>query len=96
MADLSPSPWGSTTAAASWPFTAGPSAVASACWTCSTASRPPPFVVTDISRDGTLAGPDVDGLAEVSAATTVPVVASGDVGTLDDLRACRRAGSWPG
>ena len=45
------------------------------------------FVVTDISRDGTLAGPDVAGLAEVSAATSVPVVASGGVGTLDDLRA---------
>jgi phosphoribosylformimino-5-aminoimidazole carboxamide ribonucleotide (ProFAR) isomerase len=45
------------------------------------------FVVTDISRDGTLAGPDVAGLAEVSAATTVPVIASGGVGTLDDLRA---------
>jgi phosphoribosylformimino-5-aminoimidazole carboxamide ribotide isomerase len=45
------------------------------------------FVVTDISRDGTLAGPDVAGLAEVSSATTVPVIASGGVGTLDDLRA---------
>ena len=45
------------------------------------------FVVTDIRRDGTLAGPDVAGLAEVSAATVVPVIASGGVGTLDDLRA---------
>ena len=73
---------------ASWPSTAGPRAAASACWTCSTASRPPDaFVVTDISRDGTLAGPDVAGLAEVSAATSVPVIASGGVGTLDDLRA---------
>lgn len=45
------------------------------------------FVVTDIGRDGTLAGPDVRGLATVLAATDVPVVASGGVGSLDDLRA---------
>lgn len=45
------------------------------------------LVVTEIGRDGTLAGPDVDGLAAVLAATDVPVVASGGVGTLDDLRA---------
>jgi ATPase subunit of ABC transporter with duplicated ATPase domains len=45
------------------------------------------FVVTDIGRDGTLSGPDVRGLAAVLAATDVPVVASGGVGSLDDLRA---------
>jgi len=44
-------------------------------------------VVTDISRDGMLGGPDLDGLAAVLAATRHPVVASGGVGTLDDLRA---------
>ncbi|MCC5952658.1 MAG: 1-(5-phosphoribosyl)-5-[(5-phosphoribosylamino)methylideneamino]imidazole-4-carboxamide isomerase [Acidimicrobiia bacterium] len=45
------------------------------------------LVVTDIGRDGTLAGPDLDGLAAVLATTSVDVVASGGVGTLDDLRA---------
>lgn len=45
------------------------------------------FVVTDISRDGVLAGPDVDGYRELLGATEVPVVASGGVGTLDHLRA---------
>lgn len=45
------------------------------------------FVVTDISRDGTLEGPDLDGLRAVVAATQVDVVTSGGVGTLDDLRA---------
>jgi phosphoribosylformimino-5-aminoimidazole carboxamide ribotide isomerase len=45
------------------------------------------FVVTDIGRDGTLAGPDLRGLIAVLAATAVPVVASGGVGSLDDLRA---------
>lgn len=45
------------------------------------------FVVTDIERDGTLAGPDIDGLSEVLNATHVDVIASGGVGGLDDLRA---------
>ena len=44
------------------------------------------LVVTEISRDGTLEGPDTEGLAAVLAATTIPVIASGGVGTLDDLR----------
>ncbi len=45
------------------------------------------FVITDIDRDGLLGGPDVDGLAIAVAATAVPVIASGGVGTLDDVRA---------
>lgn len=45
------------------------------------------LVVTEIGRDGTLGGPDIDGLGEVLAATELPVIASGGVGTLDDLRA---------
>ena len=43
------------------------------------------FVVTDISRDATLAGPDLDGYATLLGATPVPVVSSGGVGTLADL-----------
>jgi phosphoribosylformimino-5-aminoimidazole carboxamide ribotide isomerase len=45
------------------------------------------FVVTQIRRDGMLAGPDLEGLAAVLARTAVPVIASGGVGGLDDLRA---------
>jgi phosphoribosylformimino-5-aminoimidazole carboxamide ribotide isomerase len=45
------------------------------------------FVITDIERDGSLAGPDVTGLAAVVATTETPVIASGGVGTLDDVRA---------
>lgn len=44
-------------------------------------------VVTDISRDGTLGGPDLSGLRAVLEATALPVVASGGVGSLDHLRA---------
>jgi phosphoribosylformimino-5-aminoimidazole carboxamide ribotide isomerase len=45
------------------------------------------LVVTEIGRDGTLAGPDLAGLAGVLAATGVAVIASGGVGALDDLQA---------
>jgi phosphoribosylformimino-5-aminoimidazole carboxamide ribotide isomerase len=43
------------------------------------------LVVTDIGRDGTMAGPSLDQLRSVLEATTVPVVASGGVGSLADL-----------
>ncbi|HKS97897.1 MAG TPA: bifunctional 1-(5-phosphoribosyl)-5-((5-phosphoribosylamino)methylideneamino)imidazole-4-carboxamide isomerase/phosphoribosylanthranilate isomerase PriA [Rugosimonospora sp.] len=45
------------------------------------------YVVTDIRRDGTLTGPNLDLLREVCARTPAPVIASGGVSTLDDLRA---------
>ncbi|MFE3123769.1 bifunctional 1-(5-phosphoribosyl)-5-((5-phosphoribosylamino)methylideneamino)imidazole-4-carboxamide isomerase/phosphoribosylanthranilate isomerase PriA [Streptomyces hydrogenans] len=44
------------------------------------------YVVTDIGRDGTLTGPNVELLKNVCAATDRPVVASGGVSSLDDLR----------
>ena len=44
-------------------------------------------IVTDISRDGALGGPDVEGLAAVLDATDIPLIASGGVGTLADLEA---------
>jgi phosphoribosylformimino-5-aminoimidazole carboxamide ribotide isomerase len=46
---------------------------------CPTASA---FVITDISRDGMLTGPDVEGLARAVSSTSIPVIASGGVGTL--------------
>jgi len=45
------------------------------------------FVITDISRDGMLVGPDLEGLTDAAAATDVSVIASGGVATLDDVRA---------
>jgi 1-(5-phosphoribosyl)-5-[(5-phosphoribosylamino)methylideneamino] imidazole-4-carboxamide isomerase/N-(5'phosphoribosyl)anthranilate isomerase len=44
------------------------------------------YVVTDVLKDGTLRGPNVDLLRDVCAATKAPVVASGGVSSLDDLR----------
>jgi phosphoribosylanthranilate isomerase len=45
------------------------------------------YVVTDITKDGTMRGPNVDLLRDVCARTDRPVIASGGVSTLDDLRA---------
>nr|WP_206441834.1 bifunctional 1-(5-phosphoribosyl)-5-((5-phosphoribosylamino)methylideneamino)imidazole-4-carboxamide isomerase/phosphoribosylanthranilate isomerase PriA [Streptomyces boncukensis] len=45
------------------------------------------YVVTDINKDGTLRGPNLRLLRDVCAATDRPVVASGGVSSLDDLRA---------
>ncbi len=45
------------------------------------------FVVTDIGRDGTLEGPDLEGLTELVGRTEVDVIASGGVGTVADLEA---------
>jgi len=47
------------------------------------------YVVTDVTKDGTLRGPNVDLLREVCARTDAPVVASGGISSLDDLRALR-------
>jgi phosphoribosylanthranilate isomerase len=45
------------------------------------------YVVTDVTKDGTLRGPNLDLLRQVCARTDRPVVASGGVSSLDDLRA---------
>jgi phosphoribosylanthranilate isomerase len=47
------------------------------------------YVVTDVNKDGMLAGPNVGLLQQVCARTSRPVVASGGVSTLDDVRALR-------
>ncbi len=44
------------------------------------------YVVTDVRRDGTLTGPNVELLQQVCAATDRPVVASGGVSSIEDLR----------
>jgi 1-(5-phosphoribosyl)-5-[(5-phosphoribosylamino)methylideneamino] imidazole-4-carboxamide isomerase/N-(5'phosphoribosyl)anthranilate isomerase len=45
------------------------------------------YVVTDVTKDGTLQGPNLQLLREVCAATAAPIVASGGVSSLADLRA---------
>ena len=45
------------------------------------------YVVTDVTKDGTLQGPNLELLKEVCAATKKPVVASGGISSLDDIKA---------
>ena len=45
------------------------------------------FVVTDVTKDGTLTGPNLDLLSGVAECTDAPLIASGGVSSLDDLRA---------
>ena len=47
------------------------------------------YIVTDVAKDGTLKGPNLQLLQEVCAVTSKPVVASGGVSSLDDLIAIR-------
>jgi len=47
------------------------------------------YVVTDVTKDGTLRGPNLDLLREVCARTHAPVVASGGISSLADLEALR-------
>ena len=48
------------------------------------------FIITDIARDGMLVGPDLEGLQQAMAKTSIPIVASGGVGTLEHLGALKQ------
>ncbi len=50
------------------------------------------LVYTDIGRDGMLAGPDVEGTIALQEVVPFPVIASGGVGSLEDLSRLSRAG----
>lgn len=47
------------------------------------------YVVTDVTKDGTLKGPNLELLSQVMARTPKPVIASGGVASLDDIAALR-------
>lgn len=47
------------------------------------------YVVTDVTKDGTLRGPNLELLSEVMKRTAKPVIASGGISSLDDIRALR-------
>ena len=50
------------------------------------------YIVTDVSRDGTLTGPNVELLTRVAAKTPAPVIASGGISELKDLTALAETG----
>ncbi|WP_431277551.1 bifunctional 1-(5-phosphoribosyl)-5-((5-phosphoribosylamino)methylideneamino)imidazole-4-carboxamide isomerase/phosphoribosylanthranilate isomerase PriA [Leifsonia poae] len=47
------------------------------------------YVVTDVTKDGTLRGPNIDLLRQIMDRTARPVVASGGIASLDDIAALR-------
>jgi phosphoribosylformimino-5-aminoimidazole carboxamide ribotide isomerase len=47
------------------------------------------IIYTDIARDGMLQGPNLSRLAEMRAASTFPIIASGGVTTIEDIRDCK-------
>ena len=50
------------------------------------------IVYTDIDRDGAMAGPNIDATVALARATSIPVIASGGVSSLDDLIRLAEAG----
>ncbi len=48
------------------------------------------LIYTDIARDGMLSGPNFDGLAEFLKATTLPVIASGGIANLNDIKKLKK------
>lgn len=51
------------------------------------------LIYTDINRDGAMQGPNVEATAALSRAVSIPVIASGGVSSLDDLRALKASGA---
>ncbi len=51
------------------------------------------IIYTDIDRDGAMQGPNVAATAALARAVSIPVIASGGVSSLDDLRALRDCGA---
>ncbi|MEO1551706.1 MAG: 1-(5-phosphoribosyl)-5-[(5-phosphoribosylamino)methylideneamino]imidazole-4-carboxamide isomerase, partial [Pseudomonadota bacterium] len=51
------------------------------------------LIYTDIDRDGAMAGPNVGATAALARAVSIPVIASGGVSRLEDLRALRACGT---
>ncbi len=50
------------------------------------------FLITSITRDGTLSGPDLDTLRKAAKYPNVEVIAAGGIGSLNDLVALKRVG----
>ncbi|MEL7116406.1 MAG: HisA/HisF-related TIM barrel protein, partial [Pseudomonadota bacterium] len=51
------------------------------------------IIYTDINRDGAMQGPNVEATAALAEAVSIPVIASGGVASLDDLRALKTSGA---
>jgi phosphoribosylformimino-5-aminoimidazole carboxamide ribonucleotide (ProFAR) isomerase len=50
------------------------------------------FLITSITKDGTLSGPDLDTLSEACQYPNVDIIAAGGISSLNDLAALKRVG----
>ncbi|MFS4438781.1 1-(5-phosphoribosyl)-5-[(5-phosphoribosylamino)methylideneamino]imidazole-4-carboxamide isomerase [Paracoccaceae bacterium GXU_MW_L88] len=51
------------------------------------------IIYTDIDRDGAMQGPNVEATADLARAVSIPVIASGGVSSMDDLKALKESGA---
>ncbi|MFZ0693000.1 MAG: 1-(5-phosphoribosyl)-5-[(5-phosphoribosylamino)methylideneamino]imidazole-4-carboxamide isomerase [Alphaproteobacteria bacterium] len=54
------------------------------------------IIHTDIERDGTLSGPNIGATKDLAARLSIPVIASGGVASIDDIKALKNAGNIAG
>jgi phosphoribosylformimino-5-aminoimidazole carboxamide ribotide isomerase len=52
------------------------------------------LLCTNIARDGMLTGADIEGLGRMKSMTDIPVIASGGVATVEDLKKAKEMGLW--
>ncbi len=52
------------------------------------------ILCTSVARDGMLSGPDYEGLKEMMKMTGIPVIASGGVTTIEDVKKLKDMGAW--
>ena len=52
------------------------------------------ILCTSVARDGMLSGPDYEGLKEMMKMTGIPVIASGGVTTIEDVKTLKDMGAW--
>lgn len=55
-------------------------------------ATPAAIIYTDIARDGAMEGPNIEATLDLARAITTPVIASGGIASMADLRALRQAG----
>jgi len=54
------------------------------------------IIYTNVARDGVLSGPDLESTLKLARSVSIPVIVSGGVSSLDDIRACKKAGIFAG
>jgi phosphoribosylformimino-5-aminoimidazole carboxamide ribotide isomerase len=52
------------------------------------------ILCTSVARDGMLSGPDYEGLKEMMKLTAIPVIASGGVTSIEDVKRLKEMGAW--